>query len=238
MFGDAGFTLSANGVKVAVAGRRFEETGRAEPIAEADPDQRGADRQGPLATILIRESDPRIVEALLHDLAARGYVVVQAASEPGEGGTPAQVLRVLARQLGGEAGSPGPAAVPAAELVASDPLATRGKALLPGPAAPVETVLRVGPLELDLIARRARRGKREIELLPREFKLLEFLMRRPGQVLSRATLLEELWHYRFMPETNLVDVHIGKLRRKVDALGEAQMLHSIRRGGFVLDAPA
>ncbi len=117
-------------------------------------------------------------------------------------------------------------------------LAARIEALLRRPLMSRETVLRVGPLELDLIERKVRRGSRTIELLPREFKLLEYLMRRPGQVMTRAMLLEDVWNYRFLTETNLVDVHIGKLRRKIDAAGEAPMIHSIRGAGFMLSAPA
>jgi two-component system OmpR family response regulator len=100
------------------------------------------------------------------------------------------------------------------------------------------TFLRVGPLELDLIERTVQRADRSIELLPREFKLLEYLMRRPGQVATRAMLLEDVWNYRFLAETNLVDVHIGKLRRKVDLPGETPMIHSIRGAGFMLCAPS
>jgi two-component system OmpR family response regulator len=117
-------------------------------------------------------------------------------------------------------------------------LAARLEALLRRPADPRETLLRVGPLELDLIARAARRGQRELELLPREFQLLEYMMRREGQVLTRAMLLENVWNYRFVPQTNLVDVHIGRLRRKVDASGEPPMILSIRGVGFQLRAPA
>ena len=79
-----------------------------------------------------------------------------------------------------------------------------------------ESVIRAGGLELDLIDRAVRRGSAPIEVLPREFRLLEYLMRRQGQVVTRAMLLEDVWHYRFVPQTNLVDVHVGRLRRKID----------------------
>lgn len=122
---------------------------------------------------------------------------------------------------------------------AMEELAARVEALLRRPSAAArETVIQVGPLKLDLIERRAWRGNREIDLLPREFKLLEYLMRRPEQIVTRAMLLEDIWQYRFVPETNLVDVHIGKLRRKVDGAGEPPMLISVRRAGFSLRAPA
>ena len=119
-----------------------------------------------------------------------------------------------------------------AELVA------RIEALLRRPAESRDTVLRVGPLELDLIERTARRGERAIDLLPREFRLLEYMMRRKEQMLTRAMLLEEVWNYKFVPQTNLVDVHMGRLRRKVDEPNEPPMIHNVRGMGFILRAPA
>ncbi len=114
-------------------------------------------------------------------------------------------------------------------------LAARVEALLRRSNGTAVTNLRVGPLEIDLIARTARRGERALELLPTEFKLLEYFMRRPGQTVTRTMLLEDVWHYRLLPQTNLVDVHVGKLRRKMDAAGEPSLIRSIRRSGFVLD---
>ena len=89
---------------------------------------------------------------------------------------------------------------------------------------------------LDLIERTAKRGAREIELLPREFKLLEYLMRRPEQVITRDMLLHQVWHYRFLPQTNVVDVHIGKLRRKIDIPGAAPLFKTERGLGYMLHA--
>ncbi len=116
-------------------------------------------------------------------------------------------------------------------------LAARVEALLRRPVETRTTVLRVGPLTLDLIERVAHRGDRRIELLPREFKLLEYLMRRPGQIVTRDMLLEDVWNYRFMPETNLVDVHIGRLRHKVDLVHEPMLIQRVRGAGFVLNDP-
>jgi two-component system, OmpR family, response regulator len=96
--------------------------------------------------------------------------------------------------------------------------------------------LKVGPLHMDLIDRSVRRGDRLISLLPREFNLLEYFMRHPNQVVTRTMLLEDVWHYRTIPQTNVVDVHIGKLRRKVDAPGEAPLIETIRATGFMLHA--
>jgi DNA-binding winged helix-turn-helix (wHTH) protein len=102
--------------------------------------------------------------------------------------------------------------------------------------AGAETTLRVGALELDLIDRTARRGERQIDLRPREFSLLKYMMQQSDKVLTRATLLQEVWNYKFVPETNLVDVHLGRLRRKVDATNEAPMIRNIRGLGFILSA--
>jgi two-component system, OmpR family, response regulator len=117
-------------------------------------------------------------------------------------------------------------------------LIARIEALLRRPAESRDTTLQVGPLELDLIERTARRGSRVIDLLPREFRLLEYMMRRKDQMLTRAMLLEEVWNYKFVPQTNLVDVHMGRLRRKVDESHEPPMIHNVRGIGFILRAPA
>jgi two-component system OmpR family response regulator len=116
-------------------------------------------------------------------------------------------------------------------------LTARIEALLRRSSRAPETVLHLGPLCLDLVARKAMRGERQIELLPREFKLLEYLMRHSAQVVTRAMLLQDVWNYTFAAETNVVDVHVCKLRRKVDGPDEARMLHSIRSVGFTLRAP-
>jgi two-component system, OmpR family, response regulator len=106
------------------------------------------------------------------------------------------------------------------------------------PSESRETVLRVGPLELDLIKHTSRRSGRAIDLTPREFRLLEYMMRRQDQLLTRAMLLEEVWNYKLVPQTNRVDVHMGQLRRKVDEPHELRMIHTVRRAGFILRAPA
>jgi two-component system OmpR family response regulator len=116
-------------------------------------------------------------------------------------------------------------------------LVARIEALLRRPAQSRETILRVGALELDLIERTAKRGAREIDLLPREFRLLEYMMQRCDQLLTRAMLLEEVWNYKFVPATNLVDVHMGRLRHKVDGPNETPMIHNVRGAGFILRTP-
>jgi two-component system OmpR family response regulator len=100
------------------------------------------------------------------------------------------------------------------------------------------TRLRVAGLEMDLIEQTVKRGGKQIELLPREFKLLEYFLRRPSQLVTRAMLLQDVWRYRFMLETNVVDVHVGNLRRKIDTPGGLPLIKSIRGVGFMLDAEA
>ena len=113
-------------------------------------------------------------------------------------------------------------------------LAARIEALLRRPADTREAVLRVGNLELDLIGGTGRRGPRDLDLLPRERKLLEYLMRRPGQVVTRAMMFEEVWNYRFTPNSNLIDVHVGRLRKKLDIEGEPALIQNVRGSGFTL----
>jgi two-component system OmpR family response regulator len=115
-------------------------------------------------------------------------------------------------------------------------LIARIEALLRRPAMSRETRLRVGPLELDLIERTATRSGRKIDLLPREFRLLEYMMRRPDQMVTRAMLFEDVWNYRFVPDSNLVDVHMGKLRHKIDAPGDEPLIQNVRGAGFILRA--
>lgn len=104
------------------------------------------------------------------------------------------------------------------------------------PAGDVATRLVVGSLALDLLGRTARRGKRTIELLNKEFQLLEYLVRHAGQVVTRTMLIEAIWDYDFNPGTNIVDVHISRLRAKIDGTGEPPMIRTIRGAGYRLDA--
>jgi two-component system OmpR family response regulator len=114
-------------------------------------------------------------------------------------------------------------------------LSARVEALLRRGAATRATWIRVGPLELDLVEREVRRDGERVDLLPREFKLLEYFMRRPGQIITRAMLLEDVWNYKFLPQTNVVDVHIGNLRRKLDSGDGRRFIVNVRAAGFRLD---
>ncbi len=98
------------------------------------------------------------------------------------------------------------------------------------------TRLQVGDLEMDLLARTVHRAGDKIELQPREFRLLEYLMRHAGQVVTRTMLLEKVWDYHFDPQTNVIDVHISRLRAKIDRDYGAPLLHTVRGSGYRLEA--
>jgi len=100
-----------------------------------------------------------------------------------------------------------------------------------------ETALRVGDLQLDLIARTAQRNAATLELLPIEFRLLEYLMRNAGHTLTRTMIFESVWGYHFDPGTNVIDVHIGRLRRKVDAGNATPLIHTVRGCGYTIRVP-
>jgi two-component system, OmpR family, response regulator len=102
----------------------------------------------------------------------------------------------------------------------------------------VKTRLQVGDLELDLLTRQAKRGDTSIELQPREFRLLEYLMRHAGQVVTRTMLLESVWEYHFDPQTNVIDVHISRLRAKIDKGFDQPLLQTVRGAGYMIRAKA
>ncbi len=99
---------------------------------------------------------------------------------------------------------------------------------------PPVTLLKVGDLEIDLLSRRVTRGDAIIDLQPREFKLLEFLMRHAGQTVTRTMLLEKVWGYHFDPQTNVIDVHISRLRAKIDKDFDTALLQTIRGAGYCM----
>lgn len=100
----------------------------------------------------------------------------------------------------------------------------------------VETVYRVGDLELDRLSHTVKRAGREITLQPREFRLLEYLMRHAGQVVTRTMLLENVWDYHFDPQTNVIDVHVSRLRSKIEKGFDSPILHTVRGAGYMLKA--
>jgi len=97
-----------------------------------------------------------------------------------------------------------------------------------------QTRFEVADLSLDLLSREVRRGKTRILLQPREFRLLEFLMRHAGQVVTRTMLLENVWDYHFDPQTNVIDVHVSRLRSKIDKSFDEPLIHTVRGAGYIL----
>jgi two-component system OmpR family response regulator len=114
-------------------------------------------------------------------------------------------------------------------------LLARVEALLRRKSGPqTTTVLRVADLELDLLGRRATRAGKELDLTARDFTLLEYLVRRTGQVVTRTMLLEGVWDLQFDPQTNLVDVHISRLRQAVDKGFDKPLIHTVRGAGYIV----
>lgn len=103
-------------------------------------------------------------------------------------------------------------------------------------SAELETVYRVGDLELDRLSHTVTRAGKPVVLQPREFRLLEYLMRHAGQVVTRTMLLENVWDYHFDPQTNVIDVHISRLRGKIDKAFDRPLLHTVRGAGYVIRA--
>ncbi len=117
------------------------------------------------------------------------------------------------------------------ELLARiEALSRRGRSDAP------QTKLLVGDLEMDLLSRGVKRGAQKIDLQPREFRLLEYLMRHAGQVVTRTMLLEGVWDYHFDPQTNVIDVHVSRLRHKIDKPYPTAMIHTVRNAGYMLRA--
>lgn len=115
-------------------------------------------------------------------------------------------------------------------------LLARVRALWHGRDRGVQTRLSVGDLEMDLLARTVKRAGKKLDLQPREFRLLEYLMRNAGQTVTRKMLLENVWDYHFDPQTNVIDVHISRLRSKVDRDFAQSLLHTVRGSGYRLEA--
>jgi DNA-binding response OmpR family regulator len=117
---------------------------------------------------------------------------------------------------------------------AFEELLARVRALLRRGTDQRASVLRLGDLALDPVTREARRGRRRIELTAREYSLLDYFLRHPGRVLTRPMIAEHVWGLDFDSESNLIDVYIGYLRRKIDASGEPRLLHTVRGSGYVM----
>lgn len=194
--------------------------------------ERASDGAAGLHLALEEDFDVVIVDRMLPRL--DGLEVIRRMRDAGRR-TPALVLsalgevddRVEGLRAGGDDYLVKPFAF--AELLARlDALVRRGE---PGAS---DTRLRVADLEMDLLAHRVFRGGREIELQPREFRLLEQLMRNAGRVVTRTMLLEKVWDYAFDPQTNVIDVHVSRLRGKIDKGFDHPLLHTVRGAGYKL----
>lgn len=190
-----------------------------------------------LAMALADTYDALIVDRMLPDL--DGLSVIKTLRER-KISTPVLILSALGqvndRVRGLKAGGDDYLIKPFAfsELLARlEALARRG-----GAEDKVATRLKVADLEMDLLARSVRRGGQQIDLQPREFRLLEYLMRHAGHVVTRTMLLEGVWDYHFDPQTNVIDVHISRLRGKIDKGFATPLLHTVRGAGYSLRAPA
>jgi two-component system OmpR family response regulator len=189
-----------------------------------------------LAQALAQSYDAIILDRNLPQL--DGLSVLQALRSEGRR-TPVLILSALGqvddRIRGLNAGADDYLAKPFSfeELVARlTALVRRGEAAV----EPRDATIRVADLELDPLSRMATRGGRRIDLSTKEFQILEYLMRHAGQVVTRTMLLEAVWDYGFDPGTNVIDVHISRLRSKIDQDGEAPLLHTVRGAGYRLGA--
>jgi len=178
--------------------------------------------------------DVMVIDRMLPGL--DGLAVIQAARAANVA-TPILILSALnqvdERVAGLKAGADDYLTKPFAfsELLARLEVLTRRKAPMT-----VETRLTVGDLEMDLLSRAVKRAGKTIDLQPREFRLLEYLMRHAGQVVTRTMLLEGVWDYHFDPQTNVIDVHISRLRQKIDKEFPSPLLHTMRGAGYCLRA--
>ncbi len=195
-----------------------------------------ADGQSGLLLATTERYDVMVIDRMLGEV--DGLTIVKAVRADGRQ-TPMLILSALAevdnRVEGLRAGGDDYLTKPFAfsELLARiEALARRAL-----PAAETRTTLKVADLELNLLARTARRAGTSIDLQPREFRLLEYLMRHAGQVVTRTMLLEQVWDYHFDPQTNVIDVHVSRLRSKIDKGFDAPLIQTVRGAGYMIDAP-
>jgi two-component system, OmpR family, response regulator len=204
----------------------LQASGHAVQLSETVDDALRAARSGVVALVIDRmlrgEDGLAIIETLRAEGNATPVLVISALSSVDE--------RITGLKAGGDDYLVKPFDI--RELTA------RIEALLRRGGDTRLTRLQVGGLEMDLVERTVRCDGRPVDLLPREFKLLEYFMRRPGQIVTRAMLLEDVWNFKFMAQTNVVDVQIGNLRRRLDPTGVRRFIVNIRAVGFKLNADA
>lgn len=195
-----------------------------------------ADGRGGLATACAERFDAIILDRMLPGL--DGLSILAELRGSGDA-TPVLLLSALGevdeRVKGLKAGAddylPKPFAL--SELIARIEILGRRV-----PVAAAQTRLRIADLELDLLGLLATRGGRAIDLTAREFRILEYLVRNAGRVVTRSLLLESVWDYHFDPQTNIIDQHVSRLRQKVDRGFAVPLIHTVRGSGYVLRAPA
>ena len=193
-------------------------------------------------TVLLIDDEQGLVEEISAELRGLGYPVLHGSDGLSliktlrEEGDTTPVLVISALSLVGDriCGAEGDLVTPLARAE----LATRAEALARSDREARTTKLHVGNIEMDLIEQTVRRGEKIVNLLPTQFRLLEYFLHRPGQVVTRAMLLEEVWRGRVGPQTNVIDVHIGNLRRRIDVRGKPSLIKNIRGAGFKLNVDA
>src|SRR3569623_147614 len=204
--------------------KAFREVGHVADAANDGEDGLGMAADGEYDVLIIDRMLPKLDGlALIGSLRAKG------------GETPVLILSALGQvddrikglRAGGDDYLPKPYSF--AELLARVEVLSRRRG---GPSE--ATSYRVGDLELDRLSHQVKRGATEITQQPREFRLLEYLMKHAGQVVTRAMLLENVWDYHFDPQTNVIDVHISRLRSKIDKGQERPLLHTIRGAGYMI----
>jgi two-component system OmpR family response regulator len=222
--------------------------GLSQPESELVASDNRAKRTEGSMRVLVIEDDREAAEFLTKGLRESGYTVDHAAdgreglflalSEPYDVmvATPVLFLSALGevedRVAGLKAGGDDYLAKP---FAFSELLARLEALLRRSGTVPENTQLKVGDLEMDLLARKVVRQGKRVYLHPREFRLLEYLMRHAGQVVTRTMLLENVWEYHFDPQTNVIDVHISRLRQKIDKPFDKPILQTVRGAGYKLD---
>jgi len=196
-------------------------------VDKADDGERG------LAKARSEDFDAMVVDRMLPE--KDGLTLLKEFRDAG-GTTPALFLSALGDVQNKVQGLKAGAEDYLAKPFAPAELAARVEALgrrQPSQEPPV-TVLKAGDLEMNLLTRKVTRAGQKIDLQPREFRLLEYLMRHAGQVVTRTMLLEKVWDYNFDPQTNVIDVHVSRLRAKIDKEFDEPLLHTVRGAGYRL----
>ncbi len=209
--------------------KAFREAGHVPDLAHDGLDGYALAREGDYDMLIVDRMLPKLdglslIRSLREQAVATPVLILSALGQVDD--------RVKGLRAGGDDYLPKPYAF--SELLARAEILARRRA---APAGTAEaTAYRVGDLELDRLSHRVTRAGHEIALQPREFRLLEYLMRHAGQVVTRTMLLEHVWDYHFDPQTNVIDVHVSRLRAKIDKDFDRPVLHTVRGAGYLLRA--